>query len=93
MGKLIDLVFGRKAADPDPRASDTEIPEKCQDIRKPPSTGGVEILRMRSFPVERIMGLFGLQEDTTPQDKIWRADWTDMPDFLSRFSGLLFPSA
>lgn len=71
-----------------PGSSDTEIPEKSPDMLKTPSTEGVEILRMTGFPVERIMGLFGVQEDTTPQDKIWRADLTLMPDFLSRFSEL-----
>lgn len=86
MGKLKELIWGVRTADPDPGASGTEIPEKSPDMLESSSTEGAEILRMRCFPVERIMGLFGVQEDTTSQDKIWRpARMEFMPNFLSRF--------
>ncbi|PKX95434.1 uncharacterized protein P174DRAFT_419371 [Aspergillus novofumigatus IBT 16806] len=50
---------------------------------KAPSTEDVEILRTRCFPYDRIPMLFGLQFCTSAEeDKIWRFDVMETPDFL-----------
>ena len=52
---------------------------------KSPSTEDVEILRIRSFPYDRIPHLFELRSCTGAEvDKIWHSDVTEAPDFLSQ---------